>query len=127
MYCTKQLMEFAKKHQLSYNEQFFYNYYNRNDKITAVSLYNKNGCFTITCFEQKQELSYYYSPTFSNDLKYLESKEINVFSYQQQLWKKKMGIWGLFFECNKKVLTTLIEVMEKEIESGNGLFGIALT
>lgn len=40
--------------------------------------------------------------------------------------KKKMCLLGFFFESNKGILTTLIDVMEKEIELKNSLFDVVL-
>ncbi len=126
----KEFTNLAKKYNLSYQYQEFENCFGGNWWVYTHSLYNESGCFTIHCLPQRGEVDFYYSEKFSHDRKELCGKPINVYEVEKEIWIKKEKI--VFFKNpfyywnHKRVIKTLIQVINVSIEKNNEFFGIKI-
>ena len=115
----------AKKHQLSYQYQEFKNCFGGDWFVCTHSLYNETGCFTIQCVPQRGEVDCYYAKSFSTEREELLGRLINIFDFEKMIWEKNQKIWifknPFFYWQNKKVINTIIEVLESLLSKSNNL------
>ncbi len=127
----KELFGFlVKQYGLTYVYQDFKNCFDGNWQVYTHSFYNESGCFTIHNLPQRGELDFYYAKKFSNNRKDLCEKMIDIRSAEEEIWKKHSNVLGIrnpfFWWSEKKVLSTLVEVIKSQIKKKGEFFGIEI-
>ncbi len=78
--------------------------------------------------ESRGELSFYYSKEFSTNRNSLYEVPLNIYDVEKEIWDKrgKIGfIPNLFFWWNnKKILTTVAQIVKLQIEKSGSFFGV---
>ncbi|MBE6797195.1 MAG: hypothetical protein E7531_02510 [Ruminococcaceae bacterium] len=115
---------------LEYKHQEFINAYDGNWTVQAYSFYNNSGCFTIHNLVQRDELDFYYSPKFSQELSELCGKGVNICTIEPEIWDKHTKIWRFkrpfFWLNNNKVLSVFAEVLKTHLSKNKEFFGIQI-
>lgn len=126
----RELIDFAKKYGLQFEYQEFYHCYGCNGTVFTYSVFNETGCFTIHELIQRCEIDFYFCKKFTTDLYCLCEKNVNIFDYEKQIWVAKEKQWGIFHKffywSNKRILKTLLEVMECSIKHRGDCFGVKI-
>lgn len=127
MKAEEKLKIFAEKHNLNFAKQEFLNCL-YGGTVCTYSIYNSSGCFTIHQLIQRNEIDFFMSKEFYNDRKKLTEKEVNIFEYHKEIWKKESKFLfftnPFFYESFEKIVSTLVDIMEIMIDEKNEIFGI---
>ncbi len=89
------------------------------------SFYNENGCFTISNLLQRDDLDFYFSDFFCDDIKKLHNKRLKVSDYEKELWENKGKFLGFnipFYWSKERVLSVVKESIKAQIDKSNEFF-----
>jgi hypothetical protein len=118
----------TKEHSFSYSHQEFDNCYGGHWIVHTYSFYNSNGCFTIYCMPERNELDFYVSDKFSTSREELLDKIVDISTIEPEIWKKRtkfLGISRPFFWINtNKVLRVFAEALKTHLDKNKDFFGI---
>lgn len=126
MFEIKKLEFLVKDYGLNYKQQCYTKCYSGNWIVQTYSFFNESGCFTIHHLLQRDEIDFYYAKSFSNIRRELCEREINVYSFEKDIWeryqkktffKKEYFVWS-----RKKLFQTLVEVIKAQIIKYNQFF-----
>lgn len=120
----------VKDYGLTYKYQEFHNCYGGNWLVYTHSFYNSSGCFTIYEMPSRGELDFYYAQKFSNVLKELCERMIDISSIEKELWNKHTRIGCLkrpFFWWNSdRILKVAAEALNVHIKKYGEFFGVSI-
>ena len=124
----EELFDFlTKDYNLSYKYQEFTNCYGRNLTVQTYSFYNHSGCFTIY-YEVPRYMGFCVSSEFSTEREKLRERNVDISLIEPQIWNKRERFLvfknPFFWWSDKKVLTTLAEVLKIHLAKNNEFFGI---
>lgn len=116
----------------------FDNYLNRGGTLIAYNYFNGNGCFTIANVPVIGDVTYYrfdsidqlkkYTTPAADSLSDIGGCELNIFSYEKQIWKSHEELLGFknpfAYLTDKRILNVLHEVIQAQLQSRNEFFGI---
>ncbi len=126
----EKILNLAQKYNLNHYYQVFEHCFGGNWTAFTYSLYNDSGCFTIEHLPQRGEVSCYFAPHFSYNREELCRKEINIFELEHDIWTRRERFWifknPFFYWNTKKVLETILEVVESSIKKNNEFVGIKI-
>lgn len=96
--------------------------------VDMYSFHNQNGCFSVYNLTQRDDIEFYYSSTFSNDIAKLMEKKIPIESVEKDIWDKhkKTGLFKLpfFWGSNKQIFRALADVIKAQIAKTGQFFGL---
>lgn len=133
---VKDALDFlCEDYEFHYRFAQFENYLNQHLPIMTYSYYNENGCFTITEFEPRHEVTYLHLDTVDSVKEYFSwnyskklQREVNIFDIEPDIWNRRGKICGIpnlfFWGSDKKILKALAEVIQVQIEKNGAFFEI---
>lgn len=100
------------------------------DPDTPMSIY-ESGCFSVYNLTQRDEVAFYFSRKFSDNIDELKEKSISIESVEKDIWEKhrKTGFLKIpfFWGSNMQVFRALAEVIKTQIEKYGSFFEISVT
>lgn len=129
---VKDALDFlCKDYGLKYTFQKFEKYPFGNWCVDMYSFYNESGCFSVYNLTQRDEVAFYFSRKFSDNIDELKEKSISIESVEKDIWEKhrKTGFLKIpfFWGSNMQVFRALAEVIKTQIEKYGSFFEISVT